>query len=647
MDGVFRRGGVWYARLVIPSHLRSVLGKTEFVASTGVREPALARVVATTLLAGWRRRLFDLSRIAAGFMDVEQISLGHPALSFGGYLSLSEAASVSGIDDQMLLRKAGEGKLRLFYRGSGLPGHLLPPTDLDTHTTTEGTEIIVPSPEQMSEWAIQRDYSGMLQLRCAADLAPRFEDDKPVGIILFDLPDDPDQFFAPLASPLAVWRADLHVSAQEVEAVREAWAATFTPEQIESARLSKAPARVTVNPKSVLPVSEAISAYMKVRSRNCSPDQARRVRAALQLIVELDADIRLCDMDSDRLEKFRDQLLGMVPANENKVRLKYGSTSIRESIDKVEGVDWPRISPSEQVNRLKWISSMFTWLREKNWIERNPSLGLVKESEASSTVKKSKRSKQESRDSFDRAALTKIFSFGQWFGTGRGTLTKNGTYREFCPFYYWLPLMGLTTGARINELAQLSLTDIRQSPGGCWFFDLAYIEDDPTKKKQKNPSSKRRVPVHSLLISLGLPQWHGRLTAAGYTRFFPELLYDKTKGYGKAATKWFSSYAFRLGWERNGKQCFHSFRSTLVNECTHELKLTEAEIAQISGHTRGKSALIQHYIKDQLPEHLVEQVELLNFNLPRIAPFDIDAGIKALKDALARKNLGRGAFVGS
>ena len=83
MEGLFRRGGVWYARLVIPARMRCALGKTEFVASTGARDAWLARVVASELLASWRRRLLDISRMLDAGMDVERIAAGHPMLSEG------------------------------------------------------------------------------------------------------------------------------------------------------------------------------------------------------------------------------------------------------------------------------------------------------------------------------------------------------------------------------------------------------------------------------------------------------------------------------------------------------------------------------------------------------------------------------------
>jgi len=54
VDGIFRRkSGIYFARLVIPLGLRAAVGKRELIASTGVRDQALAKVIAGGVLAGW------------------------------------------------------------------------------------------------------------------------------------------------------------------------------------------------------------------------------------------------------------------------------------------------------------------------------------------------------------------------------------------------------------------------------------------------------------------------------------------------------------------------------------------------------------------------------------------------------------------
>ncbi|WP_422189969.1 DUF6538 domain-containing protein [Aquabacterium sp.] len=55
MDGFFQRGSVWWARLAVPARLRGTAGRREFVQSTRTSDKSVARVIASALLANWRR----------------------------------------------------------------------------------------------------------------------------------------------------------------------------------------------------------------------------------------------------------------------------------------------------------------------------------------------------------------------------------------------------------------------------------------------------------------------------------------------------------------------------------------------------------------------------------------------------------------
>lgn len=641
MDGLFRRGGVWYARIVVPHHLRHVIGKTELVASTGVREPSLARVVAAELLAGWRRRLLDLTRTLGGTLDIERIKLGHPALSGGGYLALAEAVSASGMDESHLLGKAADGELRLYFRCALVPGHLCAESEFDRDIGLDGITRLVPLPMQMSEHAVPTDYTGVLRLVDARACAATLMRDGTLDAVLFELPHDQGRFFVPLRS-VAMSKRDVQLVATDVDQIRRAMALTVTPDQLTVAQQTKIPTGPAPHPKSKLLLSQIVNEYMLFRQLQCNEDQARRVRGALELLVELEGDPPLGAMDSERLAAFRDVRLSVVPAEENKIRLRHGTKSVTESIRAVAGTTWPKISAQGQVLRLKWIAGMFAWALKKRWIEHDPSALLVKESPAASAAKvaASRNRDQDARDLFTREDLRAIFSAGIWFSTGRGELTAAGTYREFSPHYYWLPLLGLYTGARINELAQLSLTDIKQTQAGTWFIDLALLDDESQKKRRKNPNSRRAVPIHDHLIDLGIVKWKEALEAAGYERLFQELSYDKTKGYGKGPTKWFSSYLKGLGWPRDNRKVFHSFRSTLASECIQRLKLSVMDTSQITGHSRGPVTAVHGYIKDQSVDELKSTVNRLKFELPLIAPFDIEQGLKAVRDSIGRKRFG-------
>lgn len=645
MDGLFRRGGIWYARLAIPRLLRGPLGKSEFIASTRQADRSVAKAIASTWLAGWRLKLLALSDTQSCHLDTEKLFAGHPALASGGYTTLERAVEITTIDKDQLFRHAEQGQLRLHVRLNNCPGYLLPDSAIEREHDGTGEHLIVPSEAQMPIEAVFVDYLGVAEVQDSTFFAKALLSEDPGDTVLLRVHDKAKHWFVP-NNPVLITPEVLEFRTSELESLRLTYASKITPELLELARRPPpAPVHtVASNPKLLRPVSEAVIAYMKVRSLDCNDDQTRRVQAALDLFIELEGNPSLGEIDSDRLEKYRDEKLPAVPANENKVRLKYGSTSVKESILKVAGTDWPGLSLREQVKRTEWLAGMFTWLHEKNWIDKNPAGVLVKESSARAKSKKeTAESDEDAREIFEHEDLQAIFSHGNWFRTGRGNLTAKGTYREFMPLYYWLPLLGLHTGARINELAQLHLSDIRQSPEGTWFYNIATLDDESKKKKRKNQNSKRRVPVHPILIEAGFIKWKTSLESAGYQRLFPELKHDRIKGYGKAATRWFGRYLSGLGWPRDGKKVFHSFRGTLTTHCVNRMKLTAHETAQISGHTRGAGALVKHYLNDELPSHLLDAVSRVDFQLPPIAPFDCEAGLKALEDALKRKDQGRGA----
>lgn len=58
-----RPSGIYVARLTIPIRLRALVGSTVFIQSTGTRSLQVAKLLASELVAGWRRHLFELDRL--------------------------------------------------------------------------------------------------------------------------------------------------------------------------------------------------------------------------------------------------------------------------------------------------------------------------------------------------------------------------------------------------------------------------------------------------------------------------------------------------------------------------------------------------------------------------------------------------------
>lgn len=156
---------------------------------------------------------------------------------------------------------------------------------------------------------------------------------------------------------------------------------------------------------------------------------------------------------------------------------------------------------------------------------------------------------------------------------------------------YWLPLVGLYTGARVNEVCQLNpQCDIREE-AGIWFFDFTEDSeaDDRINKSVKNKSSHRRVPVHSQLLALGFLSYVEKVKAQGHSLLFPKWHPKAGKASGKAR-EWFSDWLREIGLrdETPGKCItgFHCFRHTLMTKAANTPGLSWP-IENITGHSTG------------------------------------------------------------
>lgn len=152
------------------------------------------------------------------------------------------------------------------------------------------------------------------------------------------------------------------------------------------------------------------------------------------------------------------------------------------------------------------------------------------------------------------------------------------------PYQFWLPLLGIFTGSRLNEICQLDVEDIAQeTETGIWFASITDDDEDkPLPKALKNQSSRRFVPLHEELINAGFLDFLNKARDEGREKLFSDgLTYNPTKGWGGNATTFFTrmpskstpqgGYFFNLGIRKrlkNGRpdnKKFHSFRHTFID----------------------------------------------------------------------------------
>ncbi|BCS87135.1 site-specific integrase [Pseudodesulfovibrio sediminis] len=189
------------------------------------------------------------------------------------------------------------------------------------------------------------------------------------------------------------------------------------------------------------------------------------------------------------------------------------------------------------------------------------------------------------------------------------------------PYQFWMPILGLATGARIEELAQLNLDDVRCHEG-VWYI---MVTDEGEGQDTKTESSVRPIPLWPFLTEdLRFPQYVERLRQKGEARLFPDLppvSIKKPDGteqlkYGKKASDWFSARKGKWGLKPQNpkrRKVFHSFRSTLASICKH-MGFDDRMAEEFHGHSSGGYSMTYDYYAERhaakkLYQHIASKLE--------------------------------------
>lgn len=260
-----------------------------------------------------------------------------------------------------------------------------------------------------------------------------------------------------------------------------------------------------------------------------------------------------------------------------------------EDVLGLEGVE--TLHPTTINKYLQTYRDMFEWASRNGFVEKNVFSGL--------TIRLNKRDKEGQRKDFTTEQITSILA--AIIGNGGGLIRKS--------YQRWGSLIGIYTGARLNEIAQLHLKDIRQHDG-VWCFDL---NDDDEGKHLKAVASKRLVPVHPRLIELGLLQFVQEMKAKGGERLFPDFRYCDKNGWGRHLGRWFNeSLLPKLGLKRK-ELVFHSLRHTVVTQLM-QADVDEPIVKAIVGHAQDGVTQQNYFKRGYTLKQLSEALSRLDFS---------------------------------
>ncbi|MDV2858275.1 site-specific integrase [Oceanimonas sp. CAM02] len=154
---------------------------------------------------------------------------------------------------------------------------------------------------------------------------------------------------------------------------------------------------------------------------------------------------------------------------------------------------------------------------------------------------------------------------------------------------FWVPLIGMFSGARVGEILQLRVCDIIHSDQHeCWYFDL---NDNHEGNRLKTDNSRRWVPIHSSLLSLGFLDFVSS-RGEGNEHLFNEVIYSGQEDDSNSFSRWFErTLRKEIGWSQERKETFHSLRHTFVDNLRRMTRLHDWEIAAVVGHLPSDDGL--------------------------------------------------------
>ncbi|MEH6470990.1 MAG: site-specific integrase [Halopseudomonas sp.] len=278
---------------------------------------------------------------------------------------------------------------------------------------------------------------------------------------------------------------------------------------------------------------------------------------AIQVFTSLVGDQPIQDFTKATGRGYK-ELLQRYPKNLTKTKQFRGMTAL-EVIS--SDMDYQPISFKTVSDQIGHISSLLRWAVNQGYIDQNPMEGLKPR------VKKS--SGRDDRKSFTPADLKLLLS-----------TPIHTELKMLHPYHYWLPLMALYTGARLEELCQLYTSNVKTIDGIPCFF----IDDSKPNQHLKNAESRRLIPIHQQLLDLGFIGFvRSRQDEVGDNLLFTGLKPINEK-FGHSASKWFGRLKTQLGLE--GGKVFHSFRHTMT-DALRATRSNDYEIKRILGHTTG------------------------------------------------------------
>ena len=149
---------------------------------------------------------------------------------------------------------------------------------------------------------------------------------------------------------------------------------------------------------------------------------------------------------------------------------------------------------------------------------------------------------------------------------------------------FWVPLICLYSGMRLNEACALGVADIKEQDG----LPFMHVRDLLEGQNTKSEASWRKVPIHRVLLQAGLLDFVGKARTTRHPRLFSDLEVNADGYVSDIPQKFFVHIVARAvdpDYDEPGKLTFHSSRHTVITKL-RSLNCREDISTEIVGHEK-------------------------------------------------------------
>lgn len=324
-------------------------------------------------------------------------------------------------------------------------------------------------------------------------------------------------------------------------------------------------------------LSQAIKAHFADRSPHWAEKTKMEFQCQYQVLVSILGDKPVETYTRADLVACR-EVLQNLPPNFSK---KKGYREIPPA--ELSKHEWPETLKPRSINTyISLLCTLFRWMQDHQYIEANIASGLMLPIETAP---------QDERKPYSAEDIQRI----------KSALPRGADHPE----KYWIPLIAMYSGMRLDEICQLHLEDLREEDG-----IICFDVNDAGERNVKTRSSRRLVPVHPGLIAGGFQEYVQHRREVGAERVWENIKPDKLGDWGKWFGNWYGRFN-RQHVTQDPLKVFHSFRHT-VADTLKQKGVPEGVIAEILGHANG-SITTGRYGKRFRPGVLLDALNKLDY----------------------------------